>query len=294
MGAQQLYAHLGTGVTTVCRAWAVTRTDGQVLGFTDHDRDLAFGGRTFKASTGMTARVLQQTTGLSVDNSEAVGALSDTAVTEVDLLAGRYDGAQVECWLVNWKQVDERVLQFRGTFGEIARSGGAFRAELRGLSELMNQPRGRAYQKECGAILGDGDCRVNLNNVAFAATVALMGQVEGRVLRFLPFGAYANGWFERGRVVVQDGAAKGLIGLIRKDRIEGSRREIELWQALGVAPALGDAVRIEAGCDKRAETCRIKFSNFKNFRGFPHIPGEDWLQAFPSQNRVNDGGKLGG
>jgi hypothetical protein len=46
MGAQQLYAHLGTGATTVCRAWAVTRTVGQVLGFTDHDRDLALDGRS--------------------------------------------------------------------------------------------------------------------------------------------------------------------------------------------------------------------------------------------------------
>jgi uncharacterized phage protein (TIGR02218 family) len=117
--------------------------------------------------------------------------------------------------------------------------------------------------------------------------------VEGRVLRFRPFGSYANGWFERGRAVVQDGPAKGLIGLIRKDRIEGGLREIELWQALGVAPMPGDRVRIEAGCDKRAATCREKFSNIHNFRGFPHIPGEDWLQAFPTQNRVNDGGKLG-
>nr|WP_317616364.1 DUF2163 domain-containing protein [Paracoccus mutanolyticus] len=28
---------------TIARAWAVTRRDGLVLGFTDHDRMLAFG-----------------------------------------------------------------------------------------------------------------------------------------------------------------------------------------------------------------------------------------------------------
>ncbi|GHC46251.1 DUF2163 domain-containing protein [Neogemmobacter tilapiae] len=293
MGAQELYAHLGTGATTVCRAWSVTRGDGVVLGFTDHDRDLAFGGIAFKASTGMTAQVLQQTTGLSENNSEAVGALSDASISEGDLLAGRFDGARVKSWLVNWADVSQRVLQFRGSFGEISRSGGAFRAELRGLSELMNQPRGRAYQKECSAVLGDGQCKVDLENAAFGTSAAVVSVDGGRVLRFAGLGAYANRWFERGRVVVQTGAAAGLIGLIKNDRKESGLHEVELWQALGIAPRAGDTVRIEAGCDKRAATCKAKFSNFNNFRGFPHIPGEDWLQAFPSQNRLNDGGRLG-
>ena len=98
---QNLLTHLGQGTTTVCRAWKVQRRDGVTYGFTDHDRDLAFDGVAFRASTGMTARVLQQTTGLSVDNSEAIGALSDAAIDEADLAAGRFDGAEVRSWLVN-------------------------------------------------------------------------------------------------------------------------------------------------------------------------------------------------
>ncbi len=42
-----------------------------------------------------------------------------------------------------------------------------------------------------------------------------------------------------------------------------------------------DLLRLEAGCDKRAVTCRYKFDNFVNFQGFPHIPGDDWLVAGP-------------
>ena len=60
-----------------------------MLGFTDHDRDIVVDGVTCRADTGMTAKALQQTTGLSVDNSEAVGALSDAAITEGEILAGR-------------------------------------------------------------------------------------------------------------------------------------------------------------------------------------------------------------
>lgn len=79
--------------TTRARAWRLQRADGLVLGFTDHDRDLTFDGTTFRAASGMTAKALAQATGLAVDNTEAVGALSDAGLTEADILAGHWDGA---------------------------------------------------------------------------------------------------------------------------------------------------------------------------------------------------------
>ena len=54
----------------------------------------------------------------------------------------------------------------------------------------------------------------------------------------------------------------------------------------------GDMLRFTAGCDKRAETCRMKFANMPNFRGFPHIPGEDWLTAYPRAGRNTGGGSI--
>ena len=75
-GAHGLLAHLATGATTICRAWAVTRKDQRVLGFTDHDGDLEFGGIVFRANTGLSARALQLATGLSVDNT----TLQDTGL----------------------------------------------------------------------------------------------------------------------------------------------------------------------------------------------------------------------
>ena len=42
---------------------------------------------------------------------------------------------------------------------------------------------------------------------------------------------------------------------------------------------LDNTVRLVAGCDKRAVSCHNKFSNFVNFRGFPHLPSEDWIMA---------------
>ena len=291
----ELKAHLASGSTTVARAFAVTRGDGLVMGFTDHDRDLAFEGINFRADSGLTAKALQMGTGLAVDNSEAIGALRSDAITEEDILAGRYDGAEVRAWLVNWVDVSERALQFRGSLGEITRSGGAFSAELRGLSERLNLPQGRIYHARCSAVLGDAHCRFNLNQPGYAEERAAEIIEGARVFRFVNFAGFEDRFFEKGRFRVLTGPAAGLVGMIKNDRLtSATQRTVELWQALGITPAPGDMVRIEAGCDKREDTCRLKFANLVNFRGFPDIPGEDWLMAYPISAAVNDGGSLKG
>lgn len=287
-----LFEHLASGTTHVCRCWAVVRRDGLAFGFTDHDRDLAFAGITFRAGTGMTAKALVQTTGLSVDNTEAVGALSDASVTEADIAAGRFDGAEVRAWLVDWQDAETRVLQFRGTFGELTRAGGAFTAELRGLAEALNQPRGRVYQSGCSAVLGDAACGVDMGASGYFAERAVEEVEEGRIFRFAEFAGFDDRWFEKGRFRVLSGAAEGLVAVVKNDRLSAEGRVVELWQGLGAPTAAGDRVRIEAGCDKSADTCRLKFHNLLNFRGFPHIPGDDWLTTYPARGGLNDGGAL--
>mgnify|MGYP001815456573 CR=1 FL=1 len=262
---------------------------GARFGFTDHDRQIAFGGLEFLPQSGMGAAALVQTTGLAVDNTEAVGVLSDAAISESDIIAGRYDNAQVRAWLVNWADPEgAHALQFRGTIGEVRRERGAFHAELRGLSEMLNQPQGFVYQRPCSAVLGDARCRVDLTAPGFGADLTVEEVVDGRVFRFSGLGGFDPGWFTRGRLRMTGGPASGLVGLVKADRDVGALREIELWQELRAPVALGDTLRLETGCDKRAETCAGKFDNFLNFRGFPHIPGEDWLMSYPKAGRTGD------
>lgn len=292
---EDMKAHLAGGATTVCRAVAISRRDGVAFGFTDHDRDLTFEDLHFRADSGMTAKAIQQGTGLAVDNTEAAGILSADAITEADILAGRYDGAEVRMWLVNWATPSMRVQTFAGSLGEVVRQGAAFTAELRGLSEDLNQPQGRIYHARCSAVLGDPGCGFDLDQPGFAVTRVVEEVEEGRIFRFSGFAGHEDRWFEKGRLRVLDGVAAGLIGVIKNDRIMGATgREIEIWQSFGLAPAPGDQVRIEAGCDRRSETCRLKFDNLLNFRGFPDIPGEDWLMSYPVSGGANNGGSRRG
>lgn len=285
-----LAEHLATGVTTVCRAWSLTRKDGGALGFTDHDRAFSFEGVEFRASTGLTARAMEHSTGLAVDNSEAIGAISDDAIREEDVRAGLYDGAVLRSWLVNWADVSQRSLVFKGTLGEIERQGKAFRAELRGLGEALNQPQGRVYQRPCTAVLGDAQCGVTTVGPGLSVEAELASVAGGTELAFASQPGFAAGWFTRGRLTVLSGAAAGQIGVIKRDRDVSGQRLVDVWEALGAGP--GDMVRLEPGCDKTVETCRVKFDNLLNFRGFPDIPGEDWLVAYPVKAGVNDGGSL--
>lgn len=295
MSVDGLHAHLQSGATTVCRAWTVQRRDGVMLGFTDHDRDLVVDGVTCRADTGMTARALQQTTGLSVDNSEAVGALSDAAIAEADLLAGRFDAAEVRSYLVNWAAPEDRIEQFRGSLGEIVRARGSFKAELRGLSEALNQPQGFAYLPGCSAVLGDARCKFQVLQPGYFSDVTADAVEDGRIFRFESFAGFDDRWFEHGRFEVLTGEAAGLIGVVKIDRQEGGGRRIELWQSVGAPVGAGDQLRLIAGCNKSVVTCRAKFANFLNFRGFPHIPGEDWLASYPVPDRPSGGARgIGG
>lgn len=283
---------LRTGITNVARAWAVIRKDGMALGFTDHDMPLAFEGVTFAPDSGLTARAVEQSTGLSVDNSEAMGVLRADAITEDDIAAGRYDGATVRFWHVNWANADQHILRFAGTIGEIRRQGGAFHAELRSLAEALNQPMGRVYQRDCPWVLGDARCGFDTSAAGFSHEAAIAACERGTVLRFAALDAFEERWFENGLLTVLDGTAIGCKARIKRDYFRDGQRVIELWEPLGLIPATGDQVRIMAGCDKRMTTCRLKFGNNVNFGGFPDIPGEDWLMSTPLRASDNNGGSL--
>lgn len=285
-----LEAHLQSGFTTVCRAWAITRRDGVTYGFTDHDCPLSFDGIEFRAHSGLTASALAQSTGLSVDNSEAIGALSDASITETDIEAGRFDGAEISCWLVNWTEPEQRWLQFRGTIGELRQSGGAFTAELRGLTDSLNQPLGRVYQKPCTAVLGDAQCRFDLGKPGFSTIRPIETVEHARILRWTDQMSFDTGWFARGRLDVLTGAAAGLWASIKRDEVTSAGRQVELWEGMRAELAPGDQVRLTAGCDKRFDTCRSKFNNLLNYQGFPDVPGDDWMMAVPKSTGANTGG----
>jgi uncharacterized phage protein (TIGR02218 family) len=292
MSASSLSEHLQTGATHVCHCWSVTRRDGRVIGFTDHDRALTFEGITFSPEAGLSARALASSAGLSINNTAAIGVLSSDAITEADIAAGRYDGAEVAVWLVCWDDVAARQMRFRGQLGEITRHGGAFEAELLGLTEAINEPQGRSYLKTCSAVLGDARCQFQTNDPSYMVTIPLAAETDGQTFVLPKLPLFNARWFEHGMFEVVSGAAHGLRGAIKSDTIVDDARQIVLWSPIAAPLVVGDTVRLTAGCDKRAATCREKFANSLNYQGFPDIPGDDWLLSVPRSDQAKSGGSL--
>lgn len=285
----ELQARLDTGATTLCRCWLVTRADGTTLGFTNHDGDISFDGHVFAAGTGLDAGAIESSTGLSVDNTQAIGALSSAGLSRDDIIAGLYDGAVVAQWLVDWSDTDLRLLLFRGTLGEIQRGTTTFSAEIRGVSEALNRPVGRSYMYECDRVLGDAKCGFDLTTPGYSLSAPVVATAERRKINLEGIAGFGAGWFENGRVTWTSGANVGAFGVVKIDAPNGANRSIEFFQEMPFDIGIGDEVMITAGCDKRPDTCKLKFLNFENFRGFPHMPGEDWSSTYPSQGDVHNG-----
>jgi len=293
MSVAALNTHLATGATHVCYCWSIKRKDGMTFGFTDHDGPLVFDGIRFSPDSGLSAKALTSTTGLSVNNTEALGVLTETATTEKDIEAGRYDWAEVTTWLVQWDDVQGREIKFIGSIGEITRESGTYRAELRGLTEMLNQPQGRSYLRTCSAVLGDDGCKLDLTDAAYRADSTLVEVAEdGQVLTVSLDATYTERWFEGGIIAFLSVEAEGLEAVVKKDEIKGGKRVLTLWRPEPASIAVGDDVRLIAGCDKRSETCRVKFDNLVNFQGFPDMPGEDWLMSVPRSEDDETGGSL--
>jgi uncharacterized phage protein (TIGR02218 family) len=285
-----LQAHLDSGATTLCHCWRITLKSGEKLGFTDHDLSLNFEATSFEANAGFTASSIESSLGLSVDNMEASGALQSMKLDEVRLKAGDFDHASIEVWRVNWQDVSQRVLLRKGHLGEVTIGDGSFSAEVRGLAHLLSQQKGRLFQYSCDAELGDVRCGVNTDTTNYADG-GVVSSVEAAAV-VLSSIAFADDWATRGTLRFTSGAGVGRSLGVKRQRRVGTLTRIEFWAAIPFNAVAGDTVQLFAGCDKQFSTCKQKFNNGPNFRGFPHIPGTDFITSFASANDPNnDGGK---
>ncbi len=284
-----LKTHLDQTSTTLCHAWRLTRTDGVVMGFTEHDRTLSFDGTVFSAATGFRGSEVETGLGLEADAAEVEGAFSDAAISSDDLALGRYDGARVETFLVNWQSPEDHTLLSTRELGEVLSAGPAFRAELRSLAARLDQPSGRLYGKRCDADLGDARCGVNLSVAPFRLEGSVVSVPDEMSLIVSGLGDRPAGWFSGGRVVFATGLLEGVTIDVASHSLEAEGARLSLWSPLARAPSTGDTVAVKAGCDKAFETCSEKFANTLNFQGFPHLPGSDFAYGYADSDTVHDG-----
>lgn len=269
-----LAAHLAGEVTTLATCWRLERADGWVRGFTDHDRELVVDGLTYVASTGFLPSAIKTASDLSVDNLDVDGFLDDAALRAEDLIAGLFDGARIEVFIVNWADLGQgRLLLRKGFLGEIKRADQRFSAEIRGLSNQLAQTAGKLYSRLCRVDLGSSECGVALG--PRTDTYAVTQVIAADTVRIVT--ARATGFFTFGKATFTTGANAGAVNEV----LLHDGQTIRLFVPMPRPIVVGDQIVLVAGCDKTPETCNAKFANILNFRGEPHIPGNDKVFSYP-------------
>jgi uncharacterized phage protein (TIGR02218 family) len=269
----QLTAALAEDASRFCHCWWLTRVDGMSLGLTDHDKPLTFEGKSFEPSQAIKVEKRRQFAGFDGGIAQVEGALSHDGISEADILAGRWDGASIEIWLVSWADASLRLLLDVSTLIDIRRREGLFTAELKGVMQRLDEIQGRRYLPGCDATLGDQRCKIDLNSAAFRVSATVNAVVDPRQLTVAAPGAPAQAIFEQGTIERANGDRLIIQSHVRLD---GGHR-LQLFEAPELPLISGEALTLVFGCDKRFRTCRNVFANAVNFRGFPHIPGSSFV-----------------
>jgi len=162
--SNDLKVHLAGKLTTLATCWKLTRRDNTVFAFTDHDEDIVYGGVTYEAASGFLPTALDQSGGLSVDNLEVTAFLESAKIKEEDVVAGLFDYADVDIFLINYADTTQGILYLAGGWklGEFRLGDHGFTAEIRSKSQLLQQQILDLYSPDCRAELGDADCGITL------------------------------------------------------------------------------------------------------------------------------------
>ncbi len=187
-----LATHIAGETTTLATCWKVTRLDGVTFHYTDHDQDLTVdiadgaGAQTYLAAKGYSRAAIAGSADGSVSETELAGLLDDDSITEDDLRNGLWDYAEVWIFALSWAAPTDGIVKLRrGRLGEvISDDRGAFKAELRGLAQLLQQPIGEVVAPECRATLGDARCRIPLLPALVARSTAY--HVADNITRAVP------------------------------------------------------------------------------------------------------------
>ena len=271
-----LATHIAGETTTLATCWKVTRRDGSIFGFTDFDKDLTVDSLLYQARSGYTRSAIHTIANLAVDNLDIESAIDSETLSAADLRAGVWDGATVEIFLVNWANLaNGKIILKRGTIGEVELKDTVFRAELRGLSQALSQQIVELYTPDCRADLGDARCKIDL--ALLTVTGAITAVTDRRSFADSARGESVNHW-NGGLLTWTSGANVG-----RKMEIKafGSGGTVTLFLPMPSIVAIGDNYSLRPGCDKKFSTCKDRYSNVKNFRGEPNVPGNDQVLAYP-------------
>src|ERR1700752_2377009 len=259
---------LAAELLTMNTCTLITRADGTVFAWTDCDQPITIGGHTYLPIDGYAATSNLGKADFLVDNMEVVSFLDSPAITESDVASGKWDYAAVDVFMVNRNAIAHGNYYMRhGWLGQVAiKAPGVYTAEIRGLSQAIQNNLGDLLTPTCRWTLGDVDaygnalpnshCTVNLSTykVSGVAVTAVSTNQEFAASSLTQAAQY----FAFGSLLWATGKNAGIAMDIQG---HGAGGVILLQLPMIGTIQIGDTFSIVPGCQKRfAQDCVGKFN----------------------------------
>lgn len=275
-GISSLLTHYSGGTRTTAFRLKITRTDGEIFGFTSASESRTIDGVFYNSAPGLDVTSIVSSSGLAVDNLELSTLHDEEVFTTGEILTGVWRNAAFSISRYNFANIaDGHEVLVAGTIGEVRILQDKVVAELRGLQQYFQQTVGSLTSKTCRARLGDALCTKDLTSFTVSTTVSAVTSNQVFTGSGL---AQADDYFGNGELLWTSGDNQGLRALVK----QFGSGVITLLLPAFYTVQVGDAFTIIAGCRKRlTEDCKTKFNNVLNFQGEPHLPGIDALTKPP-------------
>ena len=255
---------LNKKVTTLARIIEIHRLDGVNLYYTDFQKDLVVNGVTFEARAGVITSSSNDTENVQVPNMMFKSLLDSSAIAEVDIIAGRYDDATIRFGIVDYlaAPTNDFLTFFQGFVGKIKKGDNTFEMEVLGDKQKYLRQYGRRHNETCDVeLFGGTRCGVNAATYTFSGTIT--ASTDNKT--FSGNTSQVDGYFDNGVITMTSGEN---IGIPREIYTHLNGDNFVLTEGYAFQPQIGDTYDAVSGCDRRASTCKTKFNNLINFRGF--------------------------
>lgn len=256
----------------------ITRKDGVVFGYTDHDMPLVIEGQLYIPTPGIQRTNLTSTSDNRVSNQEFAAGWGVDAPEE-DLLAGLFDNAEVTTMHTSWRTPSAGTfIVDKGNLGVIQWTADGFRGDVQSHMRQLTRNIAFTYTAGCRHQLFSqfhsfkiGACTLNKASYTFPAAVATT--VTDKLIFTVTGLSQTDGFCSGGTITWTTGPNAGIVSPVKKHTV-GAAVRVELFLPTPHPIGIGNNFDITAGCDKTFNTCKNKFNNVVNFGGFPHIQVE--------------------
>ncbi|MBL1420252.1 MAG: DUF2163 domain-containing protein [Alphaproteobacteria bacterium] len=279
-------AHLALNVTQICHCLKIEKGDISLY-LTDHDRPLLFLEDGYFPDENLTIAPAKFYRNLRDDQFEISSFIDDNGLSYDLIEADHLQDAQFYLYQVNWGKPDEYNLLKIGVVGDVYLEAAHVKLAMHGIAKPLEKRHNRLLQEKCDAQFAGDRCNIDTELAIYhkLGQVSLLKTTHSFEIE-LPSGV-DSGYFDGGSLEWQSGENINVgaekLRIMRQFKLSDCIHSIILYRTAKYPIALEDELKLTVGCDKSFATCRDRFANSAEFRGFDQMPGKAFKFTYPQR-----------